>query len=123
MNLLRAFGIAMEGLALNKVRSFLTMLGLIIGVAAVIMMMAVSHGAEAEVADQINALGANLIMIQPAMNRGGVRQAFAMPAMLKYDDLVTIEQNVTGISGVSAEQNTTQDIKAGNVTLTDIPVV
>ena len=45
MSFFRAFGIAWEGLALNKVRSFLTMLGLIIGVAAVIIMMAVSHGA------------------------------------------------------------------------------
>jgi len=45
MSLLRALGIAVEGLTLNKVRSFLTMLGLIIGVAAVIIMMAVSHGA------------------------------------------------------------------------------
>src|SRR5512137_617093 len=76
MSFLRAFGIALEGLALNKVRSFLTMLGLIIGVAAVIIMMAVSHGAEAEVADQINSLGANLIMIQPSFSRAGVsRQA------------------------------------------------
>ena len=62
MSLLRTFGIAMEGLALNKVRSFLTMLGLIIGVAAVIIMMAVSHGAEAEVADQINARGYGLTL-------------------------------------------------------------
>ena len=123
MSLLRTFGIAMEGLALNKVRSFLTMLGLIIGVAAVIIMMAVSHGAEAEVADQINSLGANLIMIQPAFSRGGVSRQAGPPAMLKFGDIATIQQKVTGVSGVSAEQNTTQIVKVGSVTLEDISIV
>jgi len=123
MSLLRTFGIAWEGLALNKVRSFLTMLGLIIGVAAVIIMMAVSHGAEAEVADQINSLGANLIMIQPAFTRGGVSRPSGPPAMLKFSDLATIQQKVTGISGISAEQNTTQIVKVGSVTLEDISIV
>ena len=110
-------------MTLNKARSFLTTLGVIIGVAAVIVMMAVSNGAEAEVADQINAMGANLIMIQPAFGQGGVRQVAGPPPSLRYGDLATIEQNVTGISGVSAEQNTNREIKAGKVTLTDIPVV
>jgi len=123
MSLLRTFGIAMEGLALNKVRSFLTMLGLIIGVAAVIIMMAVSHGAEAEVADQINSLGANLIMIQPAFSQGGVSRPAGPPPMLKFGDIATIQQKVTGISGVSAEQNTSQNVKAGSVTLESISIV
>ena len=123
MSLLRTFGIAMEGLALNKVRSFLTMLGLIIGVAAVIIMMAVSHGAEAEVADQINALGANLIMIMPSFSRGGVSSQAGPPPMLKFGDIATIQQKVTGVSGVSAEQNTSQNVKAGTVTLESIPIV
>ena len=123
MNLLRTLGIAWEGLSLNKVRSFLTMLGLIIGVAAVIIMMAVSHGAEAEVADQINSLGANLIMIQPAFSRGGVSRQAGTPPMLRFSDLATIQQKVTGISGVSAEQNTSQNVKAGDVTLESISIV
>ena len=59
MSLRRTFKVAWEGLTLNKVRSFLTTLGVIIGVAAVIVMLAVSAGAEAEIADQINSLGAN----------------------------------------------------------------
>ena len=49
----------------NKLRSLLTMLGVIIGVAAVIIMIAVSAGTEATIADQINSLGANLIFVQP----------------------------------------------------------
>jgi putative ABC transport system permease protein len=113
----------MEGLALNKVRSFLTMLGLIIGVAAVIVMMAVSHGAEAEVADQINSLGANLIMIMPSFSRGGVSGQAGPPPMLKFSDIATIQAKVTGISGISAEQNTSQIVKAGSVTLESISIV
>ena len=123
MNFLKTFEIAWEGLALNKVRSFLTMLGLIIGVAAVIIMMAVSHGAEAEVADQINSLGANLIMISPSFSRAGFSRQAGPSAMLRFDDIATIQQKVTGISGVSAEQNTSQNVKAGAVTLESIPIV
>ena len=65
--------VAWEGLTTNKVRSLLTMLGVIIGVAAVIIMMAVSAGTEATIAEQINGLGANLIFVSPSMARGGPR--------------------------------------------------
>jgi len=122
MKVKQALRIAWEGLTLNKVRSFLTTLGVIIGVAAVIVMLAVSAGAEAEVADQINTLGANLIMIMPSFQRAGPGVGGSSPS-LTYDDLATIEANVTGISGVSAEQSTTQDVKAGTTTLTDISII
>ena len=79
MNFSQTLKISWEGLTLNKVRSFLTTLGVIIGVAAVIVMLAVSAGAEAEIADQINELGANLIMIMPSMSRGGVGGVKALP--------------------------------------------
>ncbi len=61
----RIFATAWEGLTLNKVRSFLTTLGVIIGVASVIIMLAISAGTEAAIASQINALGANLIIVSP----------------------------------------------------------
>jgi putative ABC transport system permease protein len=118
----RTLKVSWEGLTLNKVRSFLTTLGVIIGVAAVIVMMAVSAGAEAEIADQINALGANLIMVMPSFQRGGPGQRGGQPQMLTYSDLATIEENVTGINGASAEQNTTQDVKV-DVTLESISIV
>jgi putative ABC transport system permease protein len=123
MSLRRTFKVAWEGLTLNKVRSLLTTLGVIIGVAAVIIMLAVSAGAEAEIADQINSLGANLIMVMPAMNRGGFGPGAGPPAGLSYDDLGAIAEEVTGINGVSAEQSTSQDVKAANTTLEDISVV
>jgi len=123
MSLWRTFKVAWEGITLNKVRSFLTTLGVIIGVAAVIIMLAVSAGAEAEIADQINSLGANLIMVVPSFNRGGLGSGTGQRPRLAYDDIGAIAENVTGVSGVSAEQSTTQDIKAGSTTLQDIPVV
>ena len=64
-----AVRIAVAALRANTARGVLTTLGIIIGVAAVIVMLAVSAGAEAEIADQINALGANLIMVMPSMSR------------------------------------------------------
>jgi putative ABC transport system permease protein len=123
MGLLKSFGVAWEGLTLNKGRSVLTALGVIIGVAAVIVMLAVSAGAEAEIADQINALGANLIMVMPSMSRGGFGPQAGASVQLEYDDIVAIEENVSGITGVSAEQSTTQEMKAGTITLEDISVV
>jgi len=123
MSLWRTFKVAWEGLMLNKVRSFLTTLGVIIGVGAVIVMMAVSAGAEAEIADQINALGANLIMVMPAMSRGGWGPGAGRPPSLAYDDLAVIEEKVTGINGISADQNTTQDVKGGDTTIEGISIV
>ena len=123
MSLRRTFKVAWEGLTLNKVRSFLTTLGVIIGVAAVIIMLAVSAGAEAEIADQINSLGANLIMVMPSMSRAALVRARGRRPGLSYDDIGAIAEEVTGINGVSAEQSTSQDLKAGNTTLEGISVV
>jgi putative ABC transport system permease protein len=114
--------VAWEGLTLNKGRSFLTTLGVIIGVAAVIVMMAISAGAEAEIADQINALGANLIAVMPSFTQGGVAGG-DRPTLAYPDDLEAIEQNVEGVNGVSAEQSTTQEVEGGGNTLSDISVV
>jgi len=127
MSLWRTFKVAWEGLTLNKARSFLTTLGVIIGVGAVIVMMAVSAGAEAEIADQINALGANLVMVMPSFSRGGfgpgMGAGVGRPPGLTYDDIAAIAQNVTGINGVSAEQTTNQTVKAGSTTLEDVSIV
>jgi putative ABC transport system permease protein len=124
MSLLRTFKLAWEGLALNKGRSFLTTLGVIIGVAAVIMMLAVSAGAEAQIADQINTLGTNLIMVSPVFTRGGFSaQSRSSEVSLTYDDIQAISQNVTGINGVSADQQTGQKVQAGTTTLTDVEIV
>jgi len=119
----RTIKVAWEGLTLNKVRSFLTTLGVIIGVAAVIIMLAVSAGAEAEIADQINSLGANLVMVMQARVPGSMGRGSG--PTLVYEDVEAIAANVSGINGVSAEQFTTQDVKASStgVMLEDISIL
>ncbi|MEA3375003.1 MAG: ABC transporter permease [Chloroflexota bacterium] len=124
MSFWRTLKVAWEGLTLNKARSFLTTMGVIIGVAAVIVMMAVSAGAEAEIADQINALGANLIVVMPAFQRGGVAGGGRGSVGLEYpDDLEAIRRGVDGINGVSAEQSTRQEVKGDGNTLSDVSIV
>jgi len=122
MSFWKTLKVAWAGLMMNKARSLLTTLGVIIGVAAVIVMLAVSAGAEAEIADQINALGANLIMIMPSFTRGGFG-AGRMPAMLTYDNLAQIESQMTNILGISAEQTTSQNVKSANGSLSSVSIV
>jgi putative ABC transport system permease protein len=123
MSFRRTLQVAWEGLTLNKARSFLTTLGVIIGVAAVIVMMAVSAGAEADIADQINALGANLVMVMASFSQRGFGPGMGGGGGLTFGDLEAISENVSGINGVSAEQTTTQDVKAGSTTLESITIV
>ena len=118
MKLRKIFRSAWEGLMLNKVRSFLTTLGVIIGVASVIVMLAVSAGAEAAIAEQINALGADLIIVSPMRGIPGAART------LLLEDAYAIEEQVVGITGISAEQNPApQNIRVGGMTLESIPLV
>ena len=118
MKLRKIFRTAWEGLTLNKARSFLTTLGVIIGVASVIVMLAVSAGAEAVIADQINSLGTNLIIVSPMRGVPGAGKT------LLLEDVFAIDEQVVGITGISAKQSpAAQNIRAGGVTLEAIPVV
>ncbi|HNS52144.1 MAG TPA: ABC transporter permease [Anaerolineae bacterium] len=117
MKLAETFSAAWEGLALNKVRSLLTTLGVIIGVASVIMMLAVSAGAEAAIAEQINALGANLIIVSPVRGVPGASQT------LLYDDALAIMETVRNADGVAAEFQSVQDISGGTARLEGITVL
>ncbi len=131
MTLSNSFNVAWEGVMLNKLRSFLTTLGIIIGVAAVIVMLAVSAGAEAEIEDQISGLGANLIMVTPFRSFGGVRGAGrgfggggpGSITTFTYDEVLFLSQNLDNIAGVSLEQSTTQNVKGGGLTLTGVSIV
>jgi len=118
MKLSEIFSTAWEGITLNKVRSFLTTLGVIIGVASVIIMLAVSAGAEAAIAEQINGLGANLIIVSPIRGVPGAARTLVL------DDALAIEKQVVGITGVTAEQlPPPQTVKANNVSLDSIPMI
>jgi putative ABC transport system permease protein len=124
MSLWETIRVAWEGLGSNKARSLLTMLGIIIGVAAVIVMMAVSAGTEATIEEQISGLGSNLIIVTNSFG-GGRRpgQGGSMPDTLEYEDALALEEQVSGIVGVAAEQiATSQVVKAGSVNM-DVDVL
>lgn len=122
MNSGETLKIAWKSLASNKLRSLLTMLGVIIGVAAVIVMISISAGTEATIAEQINGLGSNLLFIGSAMTRGGPNQG-STGSGLVYTDVAAIKDNIKGVAGVSVEQQASVTVKVGNTTLEEITVV
>jgi len=113
--------IAWEAIGKNKIRSLLTMLGIIIGVAAVIVMIAISAGTEATISDQITSLGSNLIYITSSFSRAG--PGVASSGGLIYADATAIEEQISGIKGVVVEQDASETVKAGSVTLDSITVL
>jgi putative ABC transport system permease protein len=121
MKLSEAAHIAWEAILKNKVRSFLTMLGIIIGVAAVIIMVAISAGTEATIQEQITSLGSNLIFVRGAMTRGGPGQPSS--GGLVFDDAAAIQEGVKGVTSVVVEQNASANVKYGDVTLEDISIL
>jgi putative ABC transport system permease protein len=112
--------ISWEGIVRNKIRSLLTMLGVIIGVAAVIIMIAISAGTEATIAEQIEGLGANLVFIQAAFGRLG--PGGGSSANLVYDDTAIVE-SVPGVVGTVVDQAINLNIKANGTTLSGVMVV
>ena len=92
MNYQNLFKIAIRAIAANKMRSFLTALGIIIGIAAVITMLAIGQGSKASIKANIAEMGSNMIMISPGADmRGGVRQDASAMETLKQADYQTIK--------------------------------
>ena len=114
--------IAWKGLIRNKLRSLLTMLGVIIGVAAVIVMVSVSAGTEATISEQINSLGANLLFVSQSLSRGGMGKSQDTPTLV-YDDVFAIGDEINGVTGVSTDRPTTQIVQAGNVVLEEVSII
>src|SRR5512143_1080421 len=98
--------IAGEASLKNKVRSFLTMLGIIIGVSAVIIMVAVSAGTEATISEQITSLGSNLLFVQSSFGRGGPQAQTGSNSGtgLVFDDAAAVANGVPGVKAVIVEQ-------------------
>ncbi|GAB4577622.1 MAG: ABC transporter permease [Anaerolineales bacterium] len=126
MKLSKIIQIAWTGLARNKLRSLLTMLGVIIGVAAVIVMVSVSAGTEATIEEQINSLGTNLIFVRSSFQRGGFGPGGSggggEAGGLTFDDATAIADEVSGVKAVVVEQPSSQTVKAGNVTIENVEV-
>lgn len=117
--------IAWQGLNRNKLRSLLTMLGIIIGVAAVIIMISVSAGTEKTIEEQITGLGTNLVFVQSAFSKMGPGQGnlSSTTGGLVYDDAVALATQVKGVTDVAVEQQSVQTVKAGSISLDSIPIL
>ena len=106
MNGTNLIKIALRALANNKLRGFLTMLGIIIGVASVITMLAIGQGSKRSIQEQISEMGSNMIMIHPGADvRGGVRQDASAMETLKLEDYQNIVDETRYVSAVSPSVN------------------
>ena len=110
-----SFQMALTSLYANKMRSLLTMLGIIIGVAAVIALVSVGMGVRSNVTSSIASLGSNMLIISPgSSNRGGVRGAAGSMQTLKYDDAKAIKDKIKNIDYVSPSVSSSYQIVYGN---------
>ena len=115
MNGTNLFKIALRALANNKLRAFLTMLGIIIGVASVIAMLAIGQGSKKSIQQQISEMGSNMIMIHPgAEMRGGVRQDPSAMQTLKLDNYEKLSEECTYLSGISPNVSSSGQLVAGS---------
>ncbi len=102
MNWSNLFKIALKAISNNKLRTFLTMLGIIIGVASVITMLAIGQGSKQSIQAQISKMGSNMIMIMPgAERRGGVRMGASDMQTLKLSDYNSLKEECTYLSAIS----------------------
>lgn len=114
MNGTNLFKIALRALANNKLRAFLTMLGIIIGVASVIAMLAIGQGSKKSIQQQISEMGSNMIMIHPgAEMRGGVRQDPSAMQTLKLENYEKLSEDCTYLSGISPNVSSSGQLVAG----------
>ena len=115
MNGTNLFKIALRALNNNKLRAFLTMLGIIIGVASVITMIAIGQGSKKSIQSQISEMGSNIIMIMPgAEMRGGVRQDASSMQTLKLTDYESIRDETNFVAAVSPSVSSSGQLIAGN---------
>jgi putative ABC transport system permease protein len=114
--ILANFLIALRALRVNKLRSALTMLGIVIGVGAVIATVAVGAGAQARVAEQIRSLGSNLILVTAgSINSRGVRGGGGTLVTLTEDDAVAIQRQITAVQAAAPTVGRTMQVVHGNL--------
>ncbi len=111
MSLLGIIRIALKSLTRNKTRTFLTMLGIIIGVAAVIAMLAIGQGAQKIVEDQVNSMGTNVIMVYSNFSQSAVRQAAGGGNLLTIQDAEAIRDQLDGVLYTSPVYNSWGQLK------------
>jgi len=115
MNILNLFKVSLKAVANNKMRSFLSMLGIIIGVAAVIIMMSIGQGSKESIRQELSTMGTNLLTIRPGADmRGGVRQDPSSMQTLKMADYQRIMQEKKFVTKVSPEVTASGQVIYGN---------
>jgi macrolide transport system ATP-binding/permease protein len=113
--LAESLSMAVSSIFSNKLRSFLTMLGIIVGVSAVITMIAIGQGAGAQITEHISQLGANLLMVRPgAFHRGPSRAARGSITSLVYEDAQAIAEECASVAKVDAEYSRNAQVVYGN---------
>jgi putative ABC transport system permease protein len=136
MTLSEFLRLAWESISGSKLRSLLTMLGIIIGVASVIVMVGISAGTSAAIEEQITGLGSNLLFVHSALVRfgpgagprlaassGGGDFAVALRGGLVYDDAFAIADQVQGVAAVAVVQESSETVEFGNVTLDSVTIL
>ncbi|NOQ26754.1 MAG: FtsX-like permease family protein [Bacteroidales bacterium] len=115
MKFINLIKIALAAIIRNKMRSFLTMLGIVIGVAAVISMLAIGYGSNASIRETISSMGTNLINVKPAsQNRGGVNQGRSASPTLFAEDVTFLKNNSTLTDAISPEMDGSGQIVYGS---------
>jgi putative ABC transport system permease protein len=115
MNYSNLFRIAVRALIRNKLRAILTMLGVIIGVASVIAMLAIGEGSKANIRQEMSSMGTNMVMVMPNFQRrGGVSMGASSSMVLKYSDVVALRNESTVLSAVSPEVRASGQVIYGN---------
>jgi macrolide transport system ATP-binding/permease protein len=113
--LIESLTMAVSSIFSNKLRSFLTMLGIIVGVSAVIAMIAIGQGASAQITERISRLGANLLMVRPGADRHGpARSASGSRTSLTYADAQAIAEQCPSVARVDAEYSRNAQVVYGN---------
>jgi len=115
MRILATVKIALRALRRNKLRTLLTMLGMIIGVGAVIAMVSIGNGAKAQIEAQIASMGQNVVLVfSGSFSRGGARSGWGGAGTLTIDDSEAIQREIPGVVAISPESRTRAQIAAGN---------
>jgi putative ABC transport system permease protein len=116
MSVFESVRVALSALGANKLRTILTMLGMIIGVCAVISLMSIGQGAQAQVTSQIRGMGTNLLFVRPGSTQtSGVRTAQGSAATLTIDDSDAIAREIPEVVGAAPEQNNFGQLIANGV--------
>jgi putative ABC transport system permease protein len=115
MNYSNLFRIAIRALIRNKLRAFLTMLGIVIGVASVIAMLAIGEGSKVNITKEMSSMGTNMVMVMPNMQRrGGVSLGASSSMALKYSDVEAIRNEAASVAAVSPEVRATGQVIFSN---------